>query len=201
MSLTSLPDSAGVGRSHYWEVLAGRSSPTLNWLGMVAEALEVPVERLLAKNPPLRLDKRFVVRGSGKQETSVPLYAIEDVATSKQPEIAGRVGVRSEHTDAAKLFVARVRGRSLEPNIPAGAYCLFRLGNLPKAEGKIALVELHEEKDPELKAGYTVKRVKKQGPKSITLTSEKGGAMTVASSKTRFVAELLEVLDEVKITK
>jgi transcriptional regulator with XRE-family HTH domain len=51
ISLTSLPDIAGVGRSHYWEVLAGRSSPTLTWLGTVAAALKVPVEQLVVKQP------------------------------------------------------------------------------------------------------------------------------------------------------
>ena len=39
--LTHLPDRAGVARSHFWDVLAGRKSPTLAWLGKIAAALEV----------------------------------------------------------------------------------------------------------------------------------------------------------------
>jgi len=39
--LTHLPDRAGVARSHFWDVLAGRKSPTLVWLAKIATALEV----------------------------------------------------------------------------------------------------------------------------------------------------------------
>src|SRR6185436_19849400 len=46
--VTHLPDRAAVGRSHFWEVMAGRSSPTLEWLGRIAAALEVDAGELLA---------------------------------------------------------------------------------------------------------------------------------------------------------
>jgi len=39
-SLTS-PTARPVARSHFWEVLAGRKSPTLAWIGRIALALEV----------------------------------------------------------------------------------------------------------------------------------------------------------------
>jgi transcriptional regulator with XRE-family HTH domain len=39
--LTHLPDRAGVSRSHFWDVVACKKSPTLAWLGRVAEALGV----------------------------------------------------------------------------------------------------------------------------------------------------------------
>lgn len=44
MPISHLPDHAGVSRSHFWEVIGGRKSPTLQWLQRVAEALEVDVE-------------------------------------------------------------------------------------------------------------------------------------------------------------
>jgi hypothetical protein len=47
IAVTHLPDRAGVGRSHFWEVMAGRSSPTLDWLGRVAAALDVDVGELV----------------------------------------------------------------------------------------------------------------------------------------------------------
>jgi ribosomal protein L7Ae-like RNA K-turn-binding protein len=54
--VTHLPDRAAVGRSHFWEVMAGRSSPTLEWLARVAVALDVdPGELVVAvRNPPAR---------------------------------------------------------------------------------------------------------------------------------------------------
>lgn len=45
--LTHLPDRAGVSRAHFFNVLAGRKSPTLSWLAKVAAALGVdPLELL-----------------------------------------------------------------------------------------------------------------------------------------------------------
>ena len=53
--LTHLPDLAGVGQSQFWNVLAGRKSPTLRWIGRVAAALEIDAGTLLA---PATNDKR-----------------------------------------------------------------------------------------------------------------------------------------------
>lgn len=50
--VTHLPDRAGVGRSHFWEVMAGRASPTLAWLEKVAAALDVDPGELVAASPP-----------------------------------------------------------------------------------------------------------------------------------------------------
>jgi transcriptional regulator with XRE-family HTH domain len=51
--VTHLPDRAAVGRSHFWEVMAGRSSPTLEWLARVAAALDVdPGELVVAVRAP-----------------------------------------------------------------------------------------------------------------------------------------------------
>lgn len=51
ISVTHLPDRAGVGRSYFWEVMGGRSSPTLSWLARVAAALDVDVSDLLREPP------------------------------------------------------------------------------------------------------------------------------------------------------
>ena len=48
--LSHLPDRAAVARSHFWDVMAGRKSPTLSWLERIAEVLEVDVAELLS--PP-----------------------------------------------------------------------------------------------------------------------------------------------------
>lgn len=47
--VTHLPDRAGVARSHFWEVMARRKSPTLRWLGKVASALGVDAEDLVRR--------------------------------------------------------------------------------------------------------------------------------------------------------
>ena len=50
--LTHLPDRAGVGQRQFWDVLAGKKSPTLRWIGRVAVALGVDVEDLVRKEAP-----------------------------------------------------------------------------------------------------------------------------------------------------
>ncbi len=47
--VTHLPDRAGVSRTHFWDVLAGRASPTLQWLERVAAALEADVADLVGR--------------------------------------------------------------------------------------------------------------------------------------------------------
>ena len=49
ITLSHLPDRAGVARSHFWSVLAGERSPTLEWLRRIAKALDHDVADLLVK--------------------------------------------------------------------------------------------------------------------------------------------------------
>ena len=56
------------------------------------------------------------------------------------------------------MFVAQVVGRSMEPAIPDGSYCLFAAPVVGSRQGKIVLVELRDSVDPETGERYTVKR-------------------------------------------
>ena len=56
------------------------------------------------------------------------------------------------------MFVAQVVGKSMEPRIPDGSYCLFSTPVEGSRQGKIVLVQLRSETDPESGARYTVKR-------------------------------------------
>jgi transcriptional regulator with XRE-family HTH domain len=47
ITISHLPDRAGVARSHFWDVLAGRKSPTVSWLARIAVALEVDIDEML----------------------------------------------------------------------------------------------------------------------------------------------------------
>jgi transcriptional regulator with XRE-family HTH domain len=58
IAISHLPDRAGVARSHFWDVLAGRKSPTLNWLERIAAALEVDVGELILTAPKKRAGDR-----------------------------------------------------------------------------------------------------------------------------------------------
>ena len=56
------------------------------------------------------------------------------------------------------MFVARVAGRSMEPAIPDGAWCLFAAPVTGSRQGRTVLVRLRDALDPETGARYTVKR-------------------------------------------
>jgi len=56
------------------------------------------------------------------------------------------------------MFVAQVVGRSMEPAIPSGAFCLFVAPVEGTRQGKIVLVQLRDTIDPETGGRYTVKR-------------------------------------------
>lgn len=56
------------------------------------------------------------------------------------------------------MFVSQVVGRSMEPQIPDGSYCLFAAPIEGPRQGKIVLVQLRDSVDPENGERYTVKR-------------------------------------------
>jgi hypothetical protein len=56
------------------------------------------------------------------------------------------------------MFVSQVIGKSMEPAIPDGAYCLFAAPVEGTRQGKTVLVQLRDAPDPESGERYTVKR-------------------------------------------
>ena len=68
------------------------------------------------------------------------------------------VAVESRHRLRRGMFVAQVVGKSMEPAIPDGAYCLFRAPVEGTRQGKTVLVEMRDVADPESGQRYTVKR-------------------------------------------
>jgi SOS-response transcriptional repressor LexA len=66
--------------------------------------------------------------------------------------------VDSEHQLRPGMFVAQIVGRSMEPDIEDGAYCLFAAPVSGSRQGRIVLVQLRDATDPETGHRYTVKR-------------------------------------------
>jgi type I restriction enzyme R subunit len=56
------------------------------------------------------------------------------------------------------MFVAQVVGRSMEPAIPDGSWCLFSAPVEGSRQGRTVLVQLRDDVDPESGERYTVKR-------------------------------------------
>jgi len=117
------------------------------------------------------------------------------------------VAVESRHRLRPGMFVAQVVGKSMEPAIPDGAWCLFRAPVEGTRQGKTVLVQLRDATDPETGQRYTVKRYTSEkaekddswrhekitlepvnpGFDPIVLTAEDHGELQV-------IAEFIEVL-------
>ena len=72
------------------------------------------------------------------------------------------VAVESRHRLRPGMFVAQVVGRSMEPAIRDGAWCLFRSPVEGTRQGKTVLVQLRDTADPETGQRYTVKRYRSE---------------------------------------
>ena len=96
--------------------------------------------------------------------TSVPLVPLKAAAGgfSDPQHIADDdfewVAVESRHRLRKGMFVAQVVGKSMEPAIADGAWCLFRAPVEGTRQSKTVLVQLRDATDPETGQRYTVKR-------------------------------------------
>ena len=120
------------------------------------------------------------------------------------------VELESRHKLRPGMFVAEVVGKSMEPQIPDGSHCLFVGPVRGSRQGRVVLVELEDDLDPETGERYTVKRYESEKvdaaegdwrhvrvtlqpanpdfePIVLTTDDEIGGV--------RVIAELLEVVD------
>ena len=107
------------------------------------------------------------------------------------------------------MFVAQVVGRSMEPAIPDGAYCLFAAPVEGTRQGKTVLVQMRAEADPESGERYTVKRYESEKAAEedswqhtkITLTPVNPEFEPIVLTGTdqgtlQVIAEVVEVLGE-----
>ena len=56
------------------------------------------------------------------------------------------------------MFVVQASGKSMEPKINDGDYCIFRANPAGSREGKIVLVQNHTSYDPEFGGSYAIKK-------------------------------------------
>ncbi len=92
----------------------------------------------------------------------VPLYTLKAAAGAfgegQRVEPDGWVVPRTSRPLSEGMFVAQVVGRSMEPRIPDGAWCLFRSPVAGSRQGRIVLLQHQAIVDPEGGGAYTVKR-------------------------------------------
>ena len=121
VQLTHVPDLAGVSRSHFWDVMAGRKSPTVTWLTKIAIAERVELADLLGGTGAAAVVP-MPIRGRGKK---VPLMSVKAAAGAftepEAVEAAGYINAHTRRTIKPGMFAVAVSGRSMEPTIRDGA--------------------------------------------------------------------------------
>ncbi len=140
--------------------------------------------------------------------THLPLYSIQAAATKWGEDQEGEISDWVLAPEGMKLnegmFVARVVGRSMEPLIPDGSFCIFRAPVVGSRNGKRLLIEILGATDHS--ARYTVKRYT-----SRKVHSEEGGwehdeirleplnrefeAFSLAPDQLRVIGEFVQVLE------
>jgi len=103
-------------------------------------------------------------RAEDRYVTCVPLVPLKAAAGAfsepqhVQDDAFEWVAVRSRHRLRPGMFVAQVVGRSMEPMIPDGSWCLFQSPVAGTRQGRVVLVQHRDIRDLETGGSYTVKR-------------------------------------------
>jgi SOS-response transcriptional repressor LexA len=116
---------------------------SLSNLVRVTEPRDVVVENF--ERALGRLYRENVSSSILRHETHLPRYSL---AVAAGPFLENQE-VTAEGWEEApqglrvtpEMFVARIQGRSMEPQIPDGSLCIFRRGVVGSREGKLVLVE------------------------------------------------------------
>jgi SOS-response transcriptional repressor LexA len=138
--------------------------------------------------------------------THLPLYSMRAAATKfgegSESGLEGWVRAPAGLHLYEGMFVAQVVGRSMEPKIPDGSYCIFRAPVTGSRQGHLVLVEVFGAPDETLR--YTVKRYAVHGPRDESAEREapirleplnrEFEAFELASDRFRVVAEFVRVL-------
>lgn len=99
-----------------------------------------------------------------KYKEYLPLFSLKAVATAfgneEHVEHTGWVKINNHIKLNKDMFVAQVVGKSMEPTIPDGSYCVFRFERGGSRNGLVVLVESRLVSDPETMQSYTIKRYK-----------------------------------------
>lgn len=166
--------------AHYQKIVVALSE-TIRLMGEIDEVIEkhggwpaaFKVTRDDAAPPlPVPFPPRVVQpRPEDRYVTCVPLVPLKVAAGAfSDPQhvedgTSEWVAIDSTHRLCPGMFVAQVVGKSMEPAIPDGAFCLFVAPVTGTRQGKTVLAQLRDATDPETGERYTVKRYESEKTK------------------------------------
>lgn len=106
--------------------------------------------------------RRVTPARDAQYRTCVPVVSLRAAASrfgAPDPvEVIAWVELPPMYSPRDGMFVAQVTGRSMEPRIPDGAWCLFGPATAPLDE-KVTLVQHRSVADPDTGGSYTVKKL------------------------------------------
>ena len=131
---------------------------TLDRVVLRKSSVEQPAK---AKARPARLPLETTIEESARYTTHVPVYDLSVAAggwgPEGVPESIGWIEVQG-HRLSDGMFAAQVSGRSMEPRICDGEWCLFRPCPAGSRQDRLLLVQVNTHIDPEDGGRYTIKR-------------------------------------------
>lgn len=126
------------------------------------EGRSVTPELTLEARPTDRRFRRVRPSYGDRYVSAVPLLTLRaaagDFGEDQVPEFQDWVEIPTARALRKGMFVAQVEGRSMEPTIPDGVYCLFRRPVLHPRDGMILLAQHRDIVDPDTGGQYAVKR-------------------------------------------
>ena len=175
------------------------------------------IDGLLGRNKNLKTNKSDLffsdIIASGRYEDGyLPVYDLQAVATAFKEQSTPTIKGWKQTSTARKLnkdmFIAQVIGKSMEPTIPDGSWCLFRFERGGSRNGLVVLAESRLVIDPETSQSFTIKRYQSEKEdlgggqwrhKKITLSPTNKAFKdiileNIAGDDFRVVAEFVEVL-------
>jgi len=190
-------EAAGLHPVHVSRIELGTANPALPTLVALANAFGARVHALFEERDA-KVEEPF---RSSTSKDAVPLLDLAAAAgafgAGRAVEPIDRVVPRSGVIARPGMFVARVVGHSMEPLIPDGAYCLFSLAGGRLVSGRVVLVQLRDDADPETGGAYTVKRLRVDArgrPRLVPENSDFDEIVPDSRRDVRVVAELVAVL-------
>ena len=152
--LAALEDSA----SYFFRVT---DSASISYTGSAQATVDrLFAQRVLETEAASALDSRVI-----PFVTHLPLYGLRAAATKfgelMESEREGWVRAPERLRLSEGMFVAQVVGRSMEPRIPDGSFCIFRGPVTGSRQGRLVLGEKLDETD--FASRFTVKRYARHG--------------------------------------
>ena len=131
------------------------------WHARPQSSAQISVERPAEAKVGVSLSIEPTAPESAKYTTHVPVYDLSIAAggwgPESVPEPVGWIEARGQQL-LKGMFAAQVSGRSMEPRIHDGDWCLFRPCPAGSRQNRLLLVQVNSHLDPEDGGRYTIKR-------------------------------------------